>query len=143
MNIIVIRKMATAVTSKQIPAQLIDCLLHRPTVEPRSPCFHVKPGREEEFADLFRASRFGEHFALLSIDEAASLRLFGPHFSSRARELAGSFIALTPERRALVYRRPMKMIGMHGGMTRAEVQVPFIVVGDHDDDNGNSRQAKL
>lgn len=109
---------------------LVDCLLHRPTVEPRSPCFHVKPGREDDFARLFRSSRFGRHFALLPIEEAVELRLFGPQFTERAAQMAGSFIALTPETRAIVYERPVGQVGMHGGMTQAEVQIPLIIVSD-------------
>ena len=58
---------------------LTDLLRCSPTVEPRTPGFHLTDGASKDaFAAEFRSSRFGEKFALLSADEAEALQIFGP-----------------------------------------------------------------
>ena len=39
-------------------------------------------------------------------------------------------MALTTEDRVLVHKRRSKMRGVHGGMTKAEVEIPLVIVGD-------------
>ena len=48
---------------------LLALLQFPPTCEPRLPAFHVSPGREAAFETHFE-ERFGEHWALLTTDEA-------------------------------------------------------------------------
>lgn len=75
---------------------LLSLMRCNPTVEPRTPAFHVRRNDDpsliaisdrggdsaqlnrELFAAAFRDSRFSRHFALLTIDEADALELFGP-----------------------------------------------------------------
>ncbi|CAM9424588.1 unnamed protein product [Choristocarpus tenellus] len=108
---------------------LQECLLHPPTVEPRSPCFHCRPGLQDEFAARFRASRFAADFELLSTDEVEDLQLLGPgNLSPVARERVGDFQAFTAGPKILVSGQPRRMIGWHGGATPVEMEVPLIVV---------------
>ncbi len=76
--------------------ELLSLLRCSPTVEPRTPGFHVRGDNDSSlgatveavddraavnrarFAAAFRASRFGYHFALLTPEEAEALELFGP-----------------------------------------------------------------
>jgi hypothetical protein len=63
--------------------ELLSLLRCNPTIEPRTPGFHVREGAVEglnrsRFAEAFRASRFGRHFALLTAEEADALELLGP-----------------------------------------------------------------
>jgi hypothetical protein len=76
--------------------KLLSFLRCNPTIEPRTPGFHVRDSNDsslvakaeavddhaglnrERFAAAFRASRFGRHFALLTTEEAEALELFGP-----------------------------------------------------------------
>jgi hypothetical protein len=109
---------------------LVALLRHPPTCEPRAPAFHVMPGQTERFADMFR-ERLGGLFALLTIDEADELRLFGPTaLSAETRRRLGDYIAV-PRGRDVLLCEPSDtlraMRGFHGGLTRDEMRIPLIV----------------
>jgi hypothetical protein len=111
--------------------ELLDSLVVPPSGEPRVPYFHVRPGEHERFASQFR-ERFGEDFALLSIDEADDLHLFGPEpMYATARARIGDFVGVTSSANALILGAPDgppdPMRGFHGGMTPAEMRIPLIV----------------
>lgn len=110
---------------------LLELLVTAPSGEPRVPYFHVRPGEHQRFASAFR-ERYGDDFALLSIDEADDLRLFGPELlSETARARIGDYIGVTAGANALVLGEPGArrdpMRGFHGGMTPAEMRIPLIV----------------
>ncbi len=109
--------------------QHLRCL---PTGEPPVPIFHLRP--EKEAAAAFTAAfleRFGESFALCSADELAALGLFGPSAPTpTVRERLGDFLAvpLLPAAFFSVQGSQEKTpVGVHGGLTPAEVEVPLIV----------------
>lgn len=107
---------------------LLRLLRVPPSCEPRTPAFHVAPGKHAEFERMFR-ERFGEQFALLTIDEADELRLFGSGpMSDETRRRLGDYvgIALRPNTVSLPVETPM--IGFHGGLMADEVRVPLVVV---------------
>jgi hypothetical protein len=116
-----------------VEQQLANLLRFPATVEPRSPCFHVLPGRQADFAALWPRSAFAREggYALLSAAQASALELFGPgELSGRAAAHLGDFVAVTAATdRAVVNHRTSRVLGMHGGATPAEVKVPLIVVG--------------
>ena len=108
---------------------LLEPLVCPPTGEPRVPIFHVEPGREDEFADAFRA-RCGGQFALLTPDEAEALKLFGPDpIGEVLRKRLGSFIGIAGEPWILYYvapdKEPTEHIGFHAGMSPEEMRVPL------------------
>jgi hypothetical protein len=112
--------------------RIIGLLKCPPCGEPTVPMFHVRSGREEEFAAEFRG-RFGEQFALLTADEVDDLRLLGPEpMSGFARRRLGQFMGIAPEPTYLHYeyqaQRRQPFLGTHAGLTRGEMVVPLVVV---------------
>ncbi|MEE9278143.1 MAG: alkaline phosphatase family protein [Dehalococcoidia bacterium] len=111
---------------------LLDTLDVPPYGEPRVPMFRTRPGKGEEFASQFR-ERFGERFALLSVEESEQLQLFGPEpIATKARERIGGFIAVAPGPDVLIYQHDgppaiAKLRGYHAGLTPAEMRIPLIV----------------
>lgn len=110
---------------------LTQLLAVPPSCEPRAPAFHCKDGRQAEFAAIFR-DRFGDHFALLSLDEAQELRLFGPSvISHEARGRLGDFVGVALDDSVVLYEPTaelMAMKGFHGGMSRDEMRIPLIAI---------------
>ena len=106
-------------------------LLAQPAGEPTVPMFHVRPGHEDAFAEEFCA-RFGEHYVLLTGDEVEELRLLGPEPLSPAMRIRiGTFVGIA-RRPAKFYIEPTgsshpENPGVHGGMTREEMQIPLIL----------------
>jgi len=105
---------------------MLDVLLAAPSGDPRVPLFHVRPGRRAEFEAMFH-DRFGQRFALLTADEAASTQLLGPAVSAGTRALLGDYAAIPGTASVLRHRPETPMRGYHGGMTPAECRIPLIV----------------
>jgi hypothetical protein len=121
-----------AKTVLQADDPLLELLLIPPSGEPRAPFFHCKPGVATEFETRFR-ERLGDSFLLLDIDTVDTLRLFGPApLSEETRSRLGDYVGLGLENNVLLYvppkRKVNKMVGFHGGLTPAEMQVPLIVL---------------
>jgi hypothetical protein len=121
-----------AKTVLQADDPLLELLLIPPSGEPRAPFFHCKPGALAEFESRFR-ERLGDRFLLLDIDTVDELRLFGPApLTEEARSRLGDYVGLGLENNVLLYvppkRKVNKMVGFHGGLTPAEMQVPLIVL---------------
>lgn len=107
---------------------LMELLRMAPSCEPRTPAFHVREGCSGDFGIAFRA-RYGEEFALLTIDEVDELRLVGPEpMTAETRRRLGDYVGVALE--ASIVSAPLErpMIGFHGGLHPDEVLVPLIVV---------------
>ena len=109
---------------------LVAMLRHPPTCEPRASAFHVKDGQRAAFEAAFR-ERFGDAFALLTVDDVSALRLLGPSpLSAETHRRLGDFMAI-PRGLDVILYEPKKtlreMRGFHGGMTRDEMMVPLIL----------------
>ncbi len=107
---------------------LLELLHVPPSCEPRVPAFHVRDGRLPEFEAMFR-ERFGDRFALLTVDEADGLRLFGPDpMSPETRARLGDYLGVALAADTLSLPPDTPMIGFHGGLLPDEVRVPLVIV---------------
>jgi hypothetical protein len=107
---------------------LLDLLRAPPSCEPRAPAFHVRDGQHAAFEAMFR-DRFGDRFALLTVDEADELRLFGPEpMSPETRARLGDYLGIALDDDTLSLPPDTPMIGFHGGLLPDEVRVPLVVV---------------
>ncbi len=107
---------------------LLTMLAVPPSCEPRVLAFHLLEGREAEF-ELEFLRRFGDQYALLTIDEVDELRLFGPMaLSAETRRRLGDYVAVTLGPYAILYRPDDPMIGFHGGLQRDEMRIPLILI---------------
>lgn len=111
--------------------EIIDELHTPPHGEPRVPMFCVRSGREDAFAGQFR-ERWGRNWALLTLEEAEELRLFGPTpLSKMASERIGSHIAVSANRNILVYgeagNRVSALNGYHAGLRSEEMEIPLLL----------------
>ena len=111
--------------------EIIDDLHTPPHGEPRVPMFCVRSGREDAFAGQFR-ERWGRNWALLTLEEAEDLQLFGPKpLSALAAERIGSHIAVSATRNVLVYgeagNRVSALNGYHAGMRSEEMEIPLLL----------------
>ena len=100
-------------------------LLDKPmTLEKRTPSFFVKQGKEKEFETLFN-KYYGEHFELISKDEAFSNHLFGEGEAARgAKDVLGDYIAISLDEYSLYASNELKHMdffkGHHAGGTKEE-----------------------
>lgn len=102
-----------------------------PSGESRVPIFHIKPGREAAFLEEFTL-QYGSTFELITPDEAEQLRLFGPDpLSTRMFSRLGNYIGITRGPNAIEYvpagKEALPFVGMHGGMSSDEVEIPLFV----------------
>jgi hypothetical protein len=111
---------------------LAQCLLCCPTGEATVPIFHVSAGSEQRFEREF-CDRFGDYFALLTVEEVERMRLLGPgNLSPTMRRRMGTFLGVAPAPVKLYVRPGLgthpEHPGVHGGLTPAEMRVPLVVV---------------
>ncbi len=98
-----------------------------PAGDPRVLMFHVRDGRAAEFERAFRAC-YGEHFVLLTTDEAEQLALFGPvALTAETRARIGDYVAIADAASVLLYRPEDRLRGVHGGIHRDEILIPLIL----------------
>lgn len=113
--------------------RLVELLEAEPSGDKRVVQFHVRDGAEPSFRDLFR-ERYDDRFALLTVDEAEELQLFGPgRLATETRRRLGSLMAISIGADVIRYHGPTKRTGgtpsisHHSGLTPSEMRVPLIV----------------
>ena len=100
-------------------------LTYKPmTLEKRAPSFFVKEGKEKEFEQLFN-KYYGEHFELLTKEEAFKNNLFGEGKAARgAEDVLGEYIAISLDEYSLFASKELKHMdlfkGHHAGGTKEE-----------------------
>lgn len=112
---------------------LLSYLKIGPTGEGTMPIFHVRAGKRKDFRRAFQDRDFGEHFALITPDEAQDLALFGPQALSRKmRDHLGDFIGIAPKPTVIDFAPGKEAahdhLGVHGGLRPQEMRVPLYVV---------------
>ena len=107
--------------------ELWNCLVRRPSLEPRVCNFFVREGMEEVFAREFN-SRFGDRFMLMPMERALEMRLFGtgrPHECFRS--MLGNYIAIATGDLSIFPYREQFFLSMHGSLTEDEMLIPLFV----------------
>jgi len=111
---------------------LLEALEVPPTGDGRLPHFHVLRQNRGTFEAIFE-ERFGDRFALVTIEDAEDLKLFGPGpMSAESRARFGHYSAIPLENHTLAYLPPTipprsSPLGRHGALSPAEMLVPLIV----------------
>ena len=115
-------------------AELAECLLMPLSGEPRTVFCHLRRGAEADFLSYVKAHL--AHACEVHASEALVDRgVFGPpslaHRELRAR--VGDYTLLMRDNHALVDRLaregPFRQVGVHGGMSEAEMRIPLIALG--------------
>lgn len=106
---------------------ICECLVRRPSIEPRAVNMFVKPERMEDIPLLFK-KHFGNKFMVLTREEVIDRELFGtaplhPGF----KEMLGDYLAIGVGDIAL-YSKTYDFVSDHAGMTPEEMTIPFIAV---------------
>lgn len=107
--------------------KITDCLTRLPSLEPRVINFFVKEGRHEEFTREFN-KEFGDHFILMTVDEAIEKNLFGtgehhPNF----RGMLGDYLAIATGHFSVFFNEE-RWRAMHGSVTEEEMLIPLITL---------------
>jgi hypothetical protein len=109
---------------------ILDMLEAPPSGNPPTPMFHVKKGHHADFARLFE-ERFGDHFSLVTSDEAEEMELTGPgKMTEIAKRRFGHFIGIARGSLTLKYYEHGKVpasddFGGHSGLTPGEMRIPL------------------
>ena len=108
---------------------LEDMLLIPPAVEPRAAALYIKKEHLEAFPALFLQT-FQDHYILLSKEEALNSGLFGPgNHREEMGDLVGDYFAVAIKEYALYQKHEhCKLLGMHAGLSKREMNVPLIVI---------------
>lgn len=109
---------------------LQQMLLMRPTGEPRVAYLHARQGYRQDVIDYVN-EQLGQAMVAVSAEKALADGLFGPmpHAPATAQRL-GDVVVITRRGHLLLTAKEKekagKMVGRHGGMTGAEMQVPWL-----------------
>lgn len=94
------------------------------TLEKRAPSFFIKEGKEKEFEQLFN-KYYGEHFELMTVEEAFTNNVFGEGKAARgAKDVLGNYLAISLDDCSLYASKELKHMdlfkGHHAGGTKEE-----------------------
>ncbi len=108
---------------------LCDMLKRPPSVEPRALSLFVREGSLNEFKSEFNRL-FGDSFILFTKEETLDSALFGSGKQNKKLEsFIGDFFAVATGRKTILNNRSSGFyIGVHAGITKDEMTVPFIAV---------------
>ena len=110
--------------------EILDCLVRKPSIEPRTLNFYVKDEYKESFPGIFR-KHFNDAFVLLTREEVLSERLFGKGNTREGLEdMIGDYVALAVSETSIfnTHIEAQEMPGGHAGLTPEEVIIPLIVI---------------
>lgn len=110
--------------------ELLSTLKYLPSIEPRALAFFVKDGMEEKFVEEFN-KEFKNDFLLLTKSEVLDRKIFGEGIENlKFKDFIGDFLAIGISDVSIFNNKEEynKFIGVHAGLTEAEMMVPLIVV---------------
>lgn len=112
--------------------EVSECLVRSPSFEPRALNLFVKKGREKDFEKAFLKA-FGQDFVLLTKQEVYDLNIFGTEEKhENADAMLGNYVAIAVSDLTIFNENDkeeaMRFKGVHAGLTKEEMAIPFIVV---------------
>lgn len=112
--------------------EVTECLVRSPSIEPRALNLFVKEGRKEDFEKAFEKA-FGQDFLLLTKQEVYDLNIFGTGKKhANADAMLGDYVGIAVSDLTVFNENDReeatKFKGVHAGLTREEMTIPFIVV---------------
>jgi hypothetical protein len=109
--------------------ELLACLTMQPSGEHRLAYLYPRAGREERLREIIRAT-WDEGVRLVPSSQALQAGLFGPApVYAPVEDRIGDWIAFPQGGRAWWWAaRENKMLGRHGGLSRAEMLVPLLAL---------------
>ena len=116
------------------PGSILDALQRvPPSGDPRAVYFHLRPDGAAKFHENFEG-RFGNEFALLSVEELEEMELLGPGpLGDEARRRVGDAVAISLGASILGMpgvtggRAWLAFSSHHSGLTPAEMRVPLLI----------------
>ncbi|MCR5836793.1 MAG: alkaline phosphatase family protein [Lachnospiraceae bacterium] len=109
--------------------QLCDCLVRKPSLEPRVLNFFVKEEKNEFFKEEFNRL-FGEKFLLMPVEEVIEKNLFGTgKLHEQFRGMLGDYLAIATSD-LTIYFNDERWVSMHGSVTEEEMLIPLIVFNE-------------
>lgn len=109
---------------------ILECLKRMPSIEPRALNLFVKEGMEERLEREFR-KEFGDQFLLWTREQVIEKRLFGTGPEHECfRGMLGDYLAIAVDDLSIYNTREEagRFIGIHAGLTEAEMRIPLIVI---------------
>lgn len=107
--------------------ELMNCLVRKPSIEPRACNFFVKKEKKEEFLSLF-LNKYSDKFLLYSKEQLYNEELLG---TGRKHPLLddflGDFLAISVSKYIFNMLGEPAYKGHHAGLTRDEMLVPLII----------------
>ncbi|MBO4235731.1 MAG: alkaline phosphatase family protein [Firmicutes bacterium] len=110
--------------------EVLNCLVRRPSIEPRTLNLFVKEECKADFPEIFKRN-FGDDFLLLTKEEVLEHKLFGPGENRDGlTDMIGDFVALAISNTSVfnTHFQMQIMPGAHAGLTAEEARIPLIVV---------------
>ena len=110
--------------------EIMNCLVRRPSFEPRTLNLFVKDEYRESFPEIFHRY-FGNSFVLLTREEVFAGKLFGTGKDHDGLEkMIGDYVALAVSDRSIfnTHLEAQEMPGGHAGLTKEEIKIPLIVI---------------
>ena len=106
--------------------ELYDCLVRKPSLEPRVLNFFIKDGKKDFFENKFKRL-FGEKFILMPTEEMIAKNLMGTGKHHKMfRSMLGDYLALAVSNLSIYYG-DKKLVSQHGSLTEDEMLIPLIV----------------
>lgn len=110
--------------------KIMECLVRRPSIEPRTLNFFIKDGMNEQFVSEFN-KEFKDKFELYTKEEILDKQLFGiGEIHDNFEDMLGDYLAIATDDLCIYNSRELanKFIGVHAGLTEDEMVIPLIVI---------------
>lgn len=108
---------------------IFNTLKHDISIESRACSFFIKDNKKEEFEVLFQ-KYFSKDFILYKKEEVIKNKLFGPGKENEYfKDSLGDYLAVATSNKYFRYNeKSVKLVSMHGGITKDEMIVPLIIL---------------